>query len=131
VPIRFLSLTDVLQIHANQLAHYGGPSGVRDQGALTSAVNMPQAGAFGHLFHSSLSAMAAAYLFHIVQGHPFVDGNKRTGLAAAAVFLRANGYVLPDTLNDELEHLTLRVAMGEASKDDVAQFLQANMEPLE
>jgi death-on-curing protein len=76
----FLDLGDILELHALQLARYGGAAGVRDHGLLASAVAQPPTfnGAF---VHDGLFAMGAAYLFHIVLNHPFVDGNKRTGLS--------------------------------------------------
>lgn len=92
----FLTLEDVLLLHEEQLARYGGGSGVRDSGALDAAVAMPQ-GTFDEQFvHEDLFAMAAAYAFHLAQNQPFVDGNKRTGLAAALVFLDLNGVTIAD-----------------------------------
>ncbi len=77
--LEFLTLEDVLEIHALQLARYGGADGLRDPGLLESALAQPQASFGGDFVHESLFAMAAAYLFHIVSNHAFVDGNKRTG----------------------------------------------------
>ena len=82
----FLDIEDVLELHALQLARYGGADGVRDRGLLESAVAQPQATFDGAFVHDGLFAMAAAYLFHIVQNHPFIDGNKRAGAAAAGGF---------------------------------------------
>ena len=82
----FLDVDDVLEIHAAQLEVYGGGAGLRDRGLLESAVAQPQSSFDGELVHEGLFAMAAAYLFHIVSNHPFVDGNKRTGMLAAIVF---------------------------------------------
>jgi death-on-curing protein len=81
----FLDLADGLQIHDLQLAEYGGGHGIRDQGALESAISQPAAGFGGDFLHHDLHEMAAAYAFHVAQNQPFVDGNKRTGLAAALV----------------------------------------------
>jgi len=92
----FLDVEDVLLIHEEQLAQYGGGAGVRDAGLLESAVAMPRASAGGEFAHEDLYAMAAAYAFHIAQNQPFVDGNKRTGLLAAIVFLDLNGIVIAD-----------------------------------
>jgi len=69
---------------------YGGSEGLRDAGLLHSAIAVPQASFGGNYLHAGLFEMAAAYLYHIVQNHPFVDGNKRTGAAAAIVFLAMN-----------------------------------------
>ncbi len=92
----FLDVEDVLLIHEEQLARYGGSAGVRDAGLLDSAVAMPRATAGGTFAHEGVFAMAAAYAFHIAQNQPFVDGNKRTGLLAAIVFLDLNGVVIAD-----------------------------------
>lgn len=92
----FLHVEDVLLIHEEQFAKYGGSAGVRDAGLLDSAVAMPRATAGGGFAHEDLFAMAAAYAFHIAQNQPFVDGNKRTGLLAAIVFLDLNGIVIAD-----------------------------------
>lgn len=76
----FLDLEEVLEIHALQLDEFGGIAGVRDRGLLESAVEQARATAFGELLHADLFEMAAAYLFHIVKNHAFLDGNKRTAL---------------------------------------------------
>jgi death-on-curing protein len=86
----YLSLEDILALHQDQIEHYGGNRGIRDIGLLISAVEMPKATFEGQFLHEDLYEMAAAYLFHIVQNHPFIDGNKRTGLATAIAFLRFN-----------------------------------------
>jgi death-on-curing protein len=92
----FLDRDDVLLIHEEQLACYGGGSGIRDAGLLESALGTPRATFGGDFVHEDLFAMAAAYAFHIAQNQPFVDGNKRTGLLAALVFLDLNGIVVAD-----------------------------------
>lgn len=92
----FLDVEDVLLIHGEQLARYGGAAGIRDAALLESAVAMPRASAGGAFAHEDLFAMAAAYAFHIAQNQPFVDGNKRTGLLAAIVFLELNGQTVGD-----------------------------------
>jgi death-on-curing protein len=92
----FLDMEDVLLIHEEQLATYGGFAGLRDPGLLESAVAMPRATAGGEFVHEGLFAKAAAYAFHIAQNQPFVDGNKRTGLLAAIVFLDLNGVGIAD-----------------------------------
>jgi death-on-curing protein len=92
----FLAVEDVLDLHAQQLERYGGSQGVRDLGLLESAVMTPQASFGGEYVHADLFQMAAAYAFHIAENQPLVDGNKRTGLASALVFLAINGYEIPD-----------------------------------
>jgi death-on-curing protein len=85
--VRFLSLDDVLALHDMQIERYGGAPGIRDRGLLESAVAVPQASFGGAFAHQGLYEMAAAYAFHIAENQPFIDGNKRTALAAALVFL--------------------------------------------
>ena len=83
--IRFLRLDEVLALHVDQVARYGGKEGVRDLGLLESAVAVPEASFGGDFLHATLPEMAAAYLFHLAQNHAFVDGSKR--VAAAAMFM--------------------------------------------
>ena len=90
---------------------------------------MPQAGLGGVYLHEDLFAMAAAYLYHVVAGHPFVDGNKRTGAAAADTFLMLNGYEIPATAEGSFEALVWEVARGTADKARVAQFLRETAVP--
>ncbi len=92
--IEFLTVEVVLALHQRQLDRFGGGAGLRDRGLLESAIAQPQASFGGTFAHDGLFAMAAAYLFHIVSNHPFVDGNKRAGLLAAQVFLDVNGVTL-------------------------------------
>lgn len=92
----FLSVEDVLQIHDQQIDRYGGGGGVREHSLVESAVGMPSQTFGGHFLHEGLISMAAAYAFHIAENQPFVDGNKRTGLVAALVFLDINGVSIAD-----------------------------------
>src|SRR5688572_4842287 len=88
--IEFLTLDELVAIHRDQIERYGGSLGVRDWGLLKSAIAMPAATFGGQFLHTDIYEMAAAYLFHIVQNHPFIDGNKRVGAVAADVFLTLN-----------------------------------------
>ena len=92
----FLTVEDVLALHDEQLHRFGGTAGVRDRGALESAVAVPTTTFDGNLLHEELFQMAAAYAFHIAENQPFLDGNKRTALNAALVFLDINGWVVLD-----------------------------------
>jgi death-on-curing protein len=122
--IQFLSVDDVLAIHEDTLAREGGAEGLRDRGLLESATLMPQQKFGGAFLHSGLAAMAAAYLFHIVANHPFIDGNKRTGAMAALVFLDANGVRrLPKP--EGLEVATLAVADGKMTKEQLTEWMRA------
>lgn len=117
----FLNLSEVLAIHRDQIQRYGGAPGIRDLGLLESAVAMPMSGFGGDFLHNDLFEMAAAYLFHIAQNHPFVDGNKRTGTAAALVFLEING-VGVEVGQDVLADMVLAVTEGKADKPAIAEF---------
>ena len=123
MPTVFLSRQEVLEIHRDQIERYGGSAGVRDMKLLESALAMPQAGAGGQYFHADLFEMAAAYLFHIVKNHPFLDGNKRVGAIAAFIFLKLNGLTLRVS-NEAFEKLVLSVAQGKADKAVVSVFMR-------
>ena len=120
---QFLTLDEALAIHAHQIARYGGALGVRDRGLLESALAMPAATFAGDYLHPSLPEQAAAYLFHLVKNHPFVDGNQRLGLACSLVFLRLNGIRVRAT-DDDLVDIVMGVAEGRRSKADVAVFFR-------
>jgi death-on-curing protein len=119
----FLSVEDVTQIHDEQIAAYGGAAGVRDQGLLESAVAMPRA-SFGEAYlHADLAHMAAAYAFHIAQNQPYLDGNKRTGLVAALVFLDLNGVTVLDP-RERLYDAMIAVAERRMDKDGLAELFR-------
>lgn len=126
VPLKpdFLTVEDVIQIHGEQITAFGGELGLRDLGLLESAVGMPRQTFGSRYLHDSLFMMAAAYLFHISQNHPFVDGNKRTGYIAALVFLRVNGVVI-DEASEVLYEMTMGVARGDVDKQAIAAQLEA------
>lgn len=120
---RFLTLAEVLLIHQDQIRRYGGRYGSLDLRLLDSALVQPEAGSADAYFHRDLFEMAGAYAYHICQNHPFVDGNKRTALAAALVFLDLNGITLAER-DDDLYHLMLGVAEGKASKAVVSRLFR-------
>jgi death-on-curing protein len=126
----FLTLSEILEMHQDQIDRYGGESGVRDLNLLQSAVAMPAAG-FGDCYlHRDLFEMAAAYLFHITQNHPFLDGNKRAGAVAAIVFLSMNKVEL--TMDeDSLESAVLAVAQGKWDKAKVAELFRNHSQKVE
>lgn len=124
----FLNLEQVLRIHCSMIEAYGGCEGIRDAGLLHSAIAEPQASFGGEYLHADLFEMAAAYLYHIVQNHPFLDGNKRTGTAAAVIFLAMNNVSLKAEERG-LVDITLRVASEQAGKNEVAAFLRAIVRP--
>jgi death-on-curing protein len=124
----FLTLDEILALHADQVERYGGSAGIRDVGLLESAIGAPQATFGGAYLHATLPEMAAAYLFHLVKNHPFVDGNKRAGLAAALAFLGLNDLWL-EADPDELADLVVGVAEGRIDKADVTVFVRERVEP--
>ena len=120
---QFLALDEVLAIHEDRIRKYGGSSRIRDIGLLESALGTVMATFGGEFLHQTIFEMGAAYLFHICRNHPFIDGNKRTGLACALTFLRLNGIRIKSG-EDELTELVLGVAKGRVSKSAVAVFLE-------
>ena len=121
--IEFLTLAEVIEIHADQIEHYGGTAGTRDINLLSSAVAMPYASFSGNFLHRDIYEMAAAYAFHISQNHPFIDGNKRTALASALVFLDVNGISISDS-EGKLYEATMDIASGKLKKEEFANILR-------
>jgi death on curing protein len=124
--IVFLTRDEVVAIHQDQIERYGGSLGIRDEALLESAVAMPRASFGGQRLHETIPAIAAAYLFHLVQNHAFIDGNKRVGAASAVVFLKMNGY---ESTADETEfqEMVLAVAAGRLDKTAATEFLERNV----
>ena len=120
---RFLDLDQVMRLHRSLIDAYGGADGTRDAGLLISALEQPAAMFDGAYLHTDLFEMAAAYLFHIVSNHPFIDGNKRTGSASAIVFLELNGVVI-EADEEGLVDITIAVASGKAQKPEIAAFFR-------
>ena len=120
--IRFISVDSALKIHDSLIESYGGAQGIRDYGLLLSALEMPKASFGGEELHPTLFDKAAAYLFHIVKNHPFVDGNKRTGAAVTLAFLELNKVVVT-VKSEDFEELVVATAEGLVSKKEIAKFL--------
>ena len=127
--LRHLDVEAVLAIHEEVLAAHGGLGGLRDRALLESAVAAPQASFGGKPLIRDPIEVAAAYLFYLCRNHPFVDGNKRTALAAALVFLDANGLLpvpgAPARKVDDWESLVLDVANSKLDRDQASRKLQA------
>ena len=124
----FLTLDEVLAIHADQIRRYGGAAGLRDLALLESALAMPETTFDDEFLHGTLFEMGAAYLFHLARNHPFVDGNKRTALMCALVFLGLNGHRL-EADPDAIYALVDGVASGDVDKAEVAVFLREHATP--
>ena len=116
-PLAHPTVSAVKAIHAEVIAAHGGSPGIRDTALLESAVAAPQATMMGKPLLAGPLEMAAAYLYYLCRNHPFVDGNKRTALAAALVFLSENGLLANEKLNaDAWERLTMDVAAGRLNR---------------
>lgn len=121
--VRYVSQQDVIAIHARSIARYGGIDGLRDEGLLESAFAQPQQTFDGSELYPSLAEKAARYAYGIINNHPFADGNKRTGAAIIAVFLRANGCRFKPRLND-MQNTIIAVADGSMSFDELVAWIE-------
>jgi death-on-curing protein len=119
----FLTFAEIIEIHDYQISHFGGSDGLRSAEMLKSAIGMPSSTFSGEYLHPTIPEMAAAYLFHLVENHPFLDGNKRVGAMASLVFLDLNGYEF-DATDEEFTDLVMRVASGKMLKSEVVLFFQ-------
>jgi death on curing protein len=118
-----LGIDTIREIHAEALKRFGGLSGVRDENLLASAALAPQASFFGKSPFRDVIEVAAAYLFYICQNHPFIDGNKRTAMVAAIVFLRVNG-IEPAPDSNQWESLLLDIAASKLDRDATTRRLR-------
>ena len=122
---RYLTPQEVLFIHARLIATTGGEHGIRDLGLLESAVARPQATFDGADLYPELFLKTAALMESLSQNHPFVDGNKRTAITAAAMFLQLNGFRLRTT-NAEMERFTMMVVGERPSLESIATCFETN-----
>jgi death on curing protein len=124
--MRYLTLGEVVDLHRAMIEATGGASGIRDLGALESALAQPRA-SFGDVdLHASLPDKAAALCFSLVNNHPFVDGNKRVGHAATETFLILNGSEIDASVDDQ-ERLMLDLASGRLTRDQLAAWIAAHL----
>jgi len=119
----YLSLAQLLRLHEMQIRAFGGSTGVRDRGGAEAALARPQMTFGGEDLYPDIEAKAAALMHPLVMNHPFVDGNKRTGAAAAELFLNVNGVDLTAE-DEELVDITLAIACGEAGAEALAIWLR-------
>ena len=118
-----LEVDEVVDMHAEQLAIFGGPEGVRDPGLLESAILRPVNQ--WHYGQTDLAALAAAYAFGLARNHAFVDGNKRAAFHAMMVFLRSNGIrFAPDPAHATA--VILALAAGEVNEEGLTRWIRDN-----
>lgn len=123
--MEYLTVEEVLLVHARLIQRTGGSSGVRDLGLLESALARPRATFDGRALYPGLWHQAAALMHSLIRNHPFVDGNKRTALAAASLFLESNGYTLTATNREALD-FTRQAAAGALEVEEMAAWLEAH-----
>lgn len=125
----YLTAKQIMFIHSRLIKETGGSQGVHDLSALLSAVGRPQSSFDDQDLYPDLFTKAAALLDSLIRNHPFVDGNKRVGMASAALFLRRNGYCLK-TSQEELVKTALGVAKSQMSVEEIAVWLQVSSTPI-
>ena len=120
----WLSLDIAFAVHDRQLAEHGGPTGVRDQGMLESALARPlNQWTYGE---DDLCALAAAYAYGIARNHPFTDGNKRTAWVFARLFLRLNSQTITFTPREAIDTV-LALAAGDLTEAELADWFRAHI----
>ncbi len=124
--IRYLSLAEVLELHRSVIDRWGGASGIRDLGALESALAQPRQSFAGQDLYPDVTSNTTALCFSLVLNHPFVDGNKRIGHAAMETFLIVNGYEIRATV-DEQERVMLDLAAGILSRGVFAEWVKQHI----
>ena len=122
VTTRYPTLEEALELHRVLIARFGGSGGVRDAGALESALFRPQTG-----YYDSLALEAAALMQSLAMNHPFVDGNKRVGFALTAIFLRMNGYRLVVAADAAERFVIERLISQHVTLEEIAQWLTEYM----
>lgn len=124
--MRYLTLTEVLELHRRIIEMSSGIGGVRDLGGIESAVAQPRMTFDGEELYASVESKAAALCFSLVMNHPFVDGNKRIGHAAMETFLVMNGYELVASV-DGAERVMLTLAAGEFSRENLLGWVTSHV----
>jgi death on curing protein len=127
--MRYLALSEVVELHRRLLEQAGGAAGIRDLGALESALAQPRMTLAGGDLYPTLVEKAAALCFSLVANHPFIDGNKRIGHAAMETFLMLNGAEI-DAGPHEQERVMLDLAAGRRDRGQLADWLRQHLKPL-
>lgn len=123
--MRYLTAEEVLQLHFQVIEDYGGSHGVRSEDRLNSVVLAPQQSVFGADQYVAVYQKAAVYMRNIIGDHPFADGNKRTGIVVASIFLMQNGYEI-ESSTQEIEDFAVKVATDKLDVPVIAQWLEAH-----
>ena len=124
--MRYLSLQEVISLHSLLISQSGGSSGLRDRGALESAVAQPEASFGGEDLYPHLASKAAALGHSLIQNHPFIDGNKRLGHAAMEVFLLLNNHEIDASVDDQ-EKIIIDVASGKVSRIELSEWISQHV----
>lgn len=127
--IRYLIPEQVLFLHSRLIEETGGEHGVRDLTMLLSALGRPQATYDGNDLYADVFFKGAALMDSLIRNHPFIDGNKRSAITAAGLFLHLNGYAL-QVENDEMVRFTLACAQSQVPLDEMQKWLQGNSKSL-
>ena len=127
--MRYLTLSEVLELYHRIIQNSGGTEGISNLGALESALAQPQMTFDGEELYPTITHKAAALGFSIINNHPFIDGNKRIGHAAMEVFLVLNGFEISASV-DQQEHMILDVASGQAGREDLKNWLDGHLSRL-
>lgn len=122
--MKYLTLSEVLELHRLAIEYFGGANGLRDQGGLESALAQPTMTFSGQDLYPTVVEKAAALCFSLVMNHPFVDGNKRVGHFAMETFLVLNGHEIHADV-DEQEQVILRIAAGEMKQSEFTKWIKA------
>ena len=124
--MRYLTLSEVLELHRLALEQFGGADGLRDRGGLESALAQPAMTFDGQELYSTLVEKATTLCFSLVMNHPFVDGNKRVGHFAMETFLVLNGKEIAASV-EEQEQVILRLAGGEMGREEFTEWLGTHL----
>ncbi len=127
--MRYITIGEVLGIYQRVMQETGGLIGIRDLGALESAVAQPYMTFDGNELYPSLAEKAAALGFSLIQNHPFADGNKRTGHAVMESFLALNEYEINASTDEQVE-VILSLASGKLSRDEFTDWLSNHIQEL-
>ena len=123
--MRYLSAEEILRLHYQVVKDYGGSHGIRDEAAIDSIVTAPKQKVFGQEQYIGIHRKAAVYFRNIISNHAFIDGNKRTAVTVAGIFLKRNGYRLTATPS-ELEDFAVKVADTKPSINRITAWLKAH-----